>query len=512
MKLHLPITLFAALMAVLTTLPTYADYTLKIGDDTIDVSDWDGQLYVSDNITQYTDSVGSDSYIGEKVTLTITNENGKNTVTFIGQSLPYNGYQSTNNLIFQGGTSLEIGSGCTFVIAGAGQVVGGRRTGSNTPLVNNTEDNVIDLYGTIKASDNPHNSGNHSYYSELGHLFHAYGGTGQKYGLSTGRSDDCVVAGTLNIHSGGLLDAESGGTLVVSEVERLAQLTATINVYEGGTIRAGKDKLKIGFIYNGDNYRNSSDTPIATTILTLDGGTVEIAEGTRSETEKANSIGYCAYAGAKTDTTIHVLNKGKFQGGGVAISTTDWQLDQSGLGSNTDLSIIVEGAGSEFSTNGNISYSQLQNCSIDVVSDVEKNEYAGDLDQVHKNAEIRIADGGTMTFGGSYMGAQRDFYMGYRFYELHFSTRIVVESGGIFTITGKPVIGVKDSLIDKMKECAEGRASDTEAKKPEVQQQAQGAIDNMERYTLIELHGEGSTVDLSGITGDAAYYGIWAMY
>ena len=53
MKLHLPVGLFTALMAVLTVLPTYGKYELKIGEDPIDVSDWDGNLYVFSDIAEY---------------------------------------------------------------------------------------------------------------------------------------------------------------------------------------------------------------------------------------------------------------------------------------------------------------------------------------------------------------------------------------------------------------------------------------------------------------------------
>ncbi len=449
-------------MAVLTVLPTYGKYELKIGEDPIDVSEWDGNLYVFSDITEYATKMNAGGwYIDKKVILRIDNEDENNSVRFYGGEFPV---AYTKNLIFGGGVLLDVGSGCTFEIAGTGQVASGYRSSSDHPTYNTT-DNTINLYGTIKASGN---------YSARGHLFYAY--------ATSGSISDCFVSGTLNIFQGGTLDAESGdGTLVVSEAYGSAELVTSINVYEGGLIKAGKDKLRIGFIGTSSSLVNT----IATTVLTLDGGRMDVEDGHTSNKEiDYNSIGLCAAAGATTDTTIKVLNGGKFYGGNIEISRSD-----SNSGANTNLRIIVDGKGSEFSTNGNISVNEIQNHPI---NHPEKK-------YIRKNTEIQIANGGKMIFGGSYLGAQTTTFYSSDFVELHFSTRIIIDDGGILVIKGKGgFIGVFDSLLKSLEN------------KPD-NEEAQATLAATERDTIFELHGN-STLDVSEYTVNASrdsWQGIW---
>ena len=120
MKLHLPITLFTALMAVLTTLPSYAKYELRIGDN--EISDWNGNLaFDEEAIKSYLGGKGETEYmrfIGDEVNLTLTKEgadDAQDTVHFYGSK------QSPNSAFtFQGNAlhNFTIGEGCNFIIEG----------------------------------------------------------------------------------------------------------------------------------------------------------------------------------------------------------------------------------------------------------------------------------------------------------------------------------------------------------------------------------------------------------
>ena len=106
MKLHLPITLFTALMAVLGSLPSQAKYTITAGDKTAE--NWDGKLSRTNEQLQEMIWVsgGSVAYINDSLTLIVEKDGEQDAATSISIM--------ANSPILRGAENyVKVGAGCS---------------------------------------------------------------------------------------------------------------------------------------------------------------------------------------------------------------------------------------------------------------------------------------------------------------------------------------------------------------------------------------------------------------
>ena len=203
MKLHLPITLFTALMAVMTTLQSQAKYTLNIGGEDVDVTQWSGELTTEDSHISpyvYKDKGSNYSYLQKgsngdflPLQLRIEKKDEEDTQTLVRF---YCTKQSPNSSFYilaplEDPSKIYIGEGCTFEFAGNGchLAVGVEQHARHDGAAE------IDVYGTLRSI--PNNKEN-SFYSS-GKIFMAD---------NTGYT----ATGKITIHKGGVLDG--GGSVL----------------------------------------------------------------------------------------------------------------------------------------------------------------------------------------------------------------------------------------------------------------------------------------------------------
>ena len=472
MKLHLPVVLFTALMTVMTTLPSYAKYSLKLNDKEVDVSDWSGKLskedpcispYVFSDTLELGPGISfpgfdylQDHESGEFYSMDLRIEkegegDSQTEVTFgHGRTFYIQAPAEKPTHVYIGKDCIfQFGDGKARLAAGAKQH--SARNGSA----------VVDVYGTLRTSPES---------SESGVVFLA--------------DDGYEANGEIVIHAGGVLDAggvglmeegadtrtsEGGGLdpeamgpgLTVSQADRGGTMNTNIRVEQGGLIFARS--LEIG------KLPSSNSTAKANITLTLDGGRYYGYYKVEGDTDR---IGAC-YKGSVSNTMIIVKNGGSFEGGkgsdisAVRLDTPKTVADT--MDTTSSLKIIVTGEGSQFITDGSIGY-------------VHKGSSSSSQPfKVQAKFDVLVEKNSSFTFGGTYFGAQ-GYDDGAQEPTMDILTKIVVRDAN-FSITK---VAARIGTPDKM------------TAKPNLR--------NSSYYTALELHGK-SVLDVSGCY--ASYETVW---
>ena len=182
MKLHIPVTLFTALMAVLSALPSSAKYTLSI--DGNEIENWDGYLtkdadrQVKTYVYERKGFTPTDRT--KNVSLRVEKEEGNPSdedtiVHFYGTANIKN-----SAFMIEGKNDYYIGEGCTLDVANNCSLGGG--------ILGEESTSVIDLYGTIQVTPQ---------------------GTGDAILFQEGETGGATTTATINVYSGGII--EGGG-------------------------------------------------------------------------------------------------------------------------------------------------------------------------------------------------------------------------------------------------------------------------------------------------------------
>ena len=353
MKLHIPVTLFTALMAVLSALPSSAKYTLSI--DGNEIENWDGYL------RKHSEQV--EPYLHEKdgfspkdrirnVSLRVEKEEGNPSdediiVHFYGEA--------GSAFMIEGKNDYYIGEGCTLDVEENEAYLGGGILGEEST-------SVIELYGTIK--------------------------TEKKAILFREGEAGATTTAIINVHKGGLIDSggygdKPAGLFTLSKAGLSnGTVNTTINVEEGGTLRARL--MEIGLCGAGGTTTK--------TTLTLDGGAYLMPKGDKAEQNKQkSSIGSTSYGSRRTaDAKIVVQNGGRFEGN----TNLDLAKSDGNSGGSVTLNLLVTGKKegtdtvSYFFTDGNIS-----ECARPATGETTQ------------NTMIAVTEGAFFEFGGSYLGS-----------------------------------------------------------------------------------------------------------
>ncbi len=293
MKLHLPVTLFTALMAVMVTLPASAkvtftnDENIELQDDTLKVRDYHNVTLI---IEDDPDDVGD---------ITGVKTEGKTNMRFFG----------SNSITIGKGCFLEITKGPSFLAF----------SGSDSSIGETT----IELNGELRWNGADTNK-------TTCDLFYAVGTT-------TGTT----TTGTINVRDGGVLNCDDlkGGIYApcLSKVyDAGATMITNINVFKGGTVYA--KRMTVGEV----NSRGSK----CVTNLNLCGGIYDaVRDGAGNERGMDDVIG----KGLDLETTITITDGGKYLG-----SDNSEIGDTSSSNSKMVLRIDVAGEESLFSTSGKI--------------------------------------------------------------------------------------------------------------------------------------------------------------
>ena len=192
MKLHLPVTLFTALMAVMVTLPASAkvtftnDENIELQDDTLKVRDYHNVTLIIEDDPDDDDDI------------TVVKTEGK------------------TNMRFFGSNSITIGKGCVLEITKG--PISLAYSNSDSPIGETT----IELSGELRWN------GADTYANSFD-LFSAWGTT---------------TTGTINVRDGGVLNCDDlkGGDNYAPGLSQARSAGATmitnINVFKGGTVYA----------------------------------------------------------------------------------------------------------------------------------------------------------------------------------------------------------------------------------------------------------------------------------